>query len=299
MLSRRAVDRRAPRGLPPSRTGLGLRSVHHGAILSRKPAVPWYEVISENFMETHGGSGGRARAVLETVRRDTPVALHGVSLSIGSADPLDRDYLRRLKDLVKWIDPVRVSDHLCWTGVGGVNLHDLLPLPYTEETVRRVAERVARVQDFLGRRLLLENVSSYLRYAHSDMTEWACLSEIARRADCGLLLDINNVYVSAVNHGFDPMDFLNGIPAARVEEFHLAGYFDRGDTLIDTHDRPVHPPVWNLYRAAVRRFGAVPTLIEWDDRIPPFDRLWREARTADRIQNETLMESHEPRARAR
>ena len=299
MLSRRAVDRRAPRGLPPSRTGLGLRSVHHGTILSRKPEIPWYEVISENFMETHGGSGGRPRAVLEAVRRDTPVALHGVSLSIGSTDPLDRDYLRRLKSLVTWIDPIRVSDHLCWTGVGGVNLHDLLPPPYTGETVRRVAERVNRVQDYLGRRLVLENVSSYLRYAHSEMTEWECLSEIARRAGCGLLLDVNNVYVSAVNHGFDAMDFLNGIPVAKVAEFHLAGYFDRGDTLIDTHDRPVHRPVWDLYRAAVRRFGDVPTLIEWDDRIPPFERLWREARTADRIQQEVLSEQHEPRALAR
>lgn len=277
-----------PAQVAPQGTGLGLRSAHYGHILENRPQVPWFEIISENYMGTAAGTGGRAIQILEQVRRDYPISMHGVSLSLGSVDPLDLGYLKRLKTLINRIEPVRVSDHFCWTGVGGQNLHDLLPLPYTKETITLVADRIRRVQDILGRPFVMENVSSYVSYNHSEMTEWDCLSEIATRADCQLLFDVNNVYVSSVNHGFDPMDYLSGIPAGRVAEFHLAGYSDMGTHLIDTHDHPVTDPVWKLYEAAVRRFGAVPTLIEWDDKIPEFSVLHREARKADRIQKKVL-----------
>src|SRR5208282_3374337 len=195
--------------------GLGLRTVHYDHVLSHRPAVPWFEVISENYMGPRGGSGGRPLEILERVRRDYPVAMHGVSLSIGSADPLNEDYLKRLKALAGRIEPEIVSDHLCWTGRGGENLHDLLPLPYNEEAIGHVVSRVRKVQDFLGRRILMENVSSYLGYRHSEMPEWEFQAEIAQRADCGILLDVNNIHVSAINHNFDALDYLKGIPTGR------------------------------------------------------------------------------------
>ena len=274
---------------PARGVGIGLRSSHYEHVLAHRPAVPWFEVISENFMGLRGGLGGRPVEILDRVRRDYPVILHGVSLSIGSVDPLNEAYLRNLKELADHVEPEHVSDHLCWTGVSGENLHDLLPLPYTEEAVTHVVSRVSRVQEFLGRRFLLENVSSYLGYKHSAMTEWEFLAEISKRSGCGILLDVNNVYVSAINHGYDPRAYLNGIPRRSVFQMHLAGYTEAGDgLLIDTHDHPVSSPVWDLYRAAVARFGDVPTLIEWDDRIPSFETLQDEAAKAEIIRKEAL-----------
>jgi len=259
--------------------GVGLRAEHYETITTEWPRMDWFEAISENFMDT----GGRPLRLLEAVRQRYPVALHGVSLSIGSTDPLDDAYLERLKALADRIDPAIVSDHLCWTGVDGEQLHDLLPLPCTEEAVEHVATRVRRVQAHLGRRILLENISSYVTYQHSTMPEWEFLTQVARRADCGILLDLNNIYVNAFNHQFDPLEFLRHIPGELVGQFHLAGHTDHGTYLFDTHSRPVIDQVWSLYRAALERWGPVTTLIEWDEDIPPFLRLAEEAARARAI----------------
>jgi uncharacterized protein (UPF0276 family) len=262
-----------PGGWPILGCGVGLRAEHYDVITSAWPRMDWFEAISENFMD----SGGRPLHVLEEVRRRYPVALHGVSLSIGSTDPLDRGYLARLKTLASRIDPAIVSDHLCWTGVEGENLHDLLPLPFTEEAVRHIAFRVEEVQEFLGRRILLENVSTYVRASQSTMPEWTFLTEVATRSGCGILLDLNNVYVNARNHGFDAYDYLSQVPGDLIGQFHLAGHTDMGSYLFDTHNAPVIDEVWELYRAALQRWGPVTTLIEWDDDIPDFPRLADEA----------------------
>lgn len=262
--------------------GVGLRPQHYHHILTTRPRVAWFEAIAENYIATAGGWGGQSLESLEKIRRDYPVVLHGVSLSIGSVDPLDEGYLKKLKALYDRISPAWVSDHLCWTGVEGENLHDLLPLPYTEEALTHLVERVKRVQDFLGRRLLLENVSTYVEFTHSEIPEWEFLGEVARRADCGILLDINNIYVSHRNHGFDPLTYLTAIPTDRVGQFHLAGHTDNGDHVIDTHDHPVADPVWELYREAHRLFPGVSTLLEWDDHIPPFEDLMGELAKAER-----------------
>ncbi len=217
--------------------------------------------------------GGRPLEVLEGIRERYPIVMHGVSLSIGSADPLNRDYLRQLAALARRFQPAWLSDHLCWTGVGGRNLHDLLPLPYTEETVKHVADRIRQVQDILGRRIVMENVSSYMSFGESRLSEWEFLGAVAEMADCGILLDINNIYVSAFNHRFDAERYIEAIDPQRVVQFHLAGHSDHGKYLLDTHDHPVCDGVWDLYRNAVRRFGMVPTLIEWDDNIPEFPVL--------------------------
>jgi hypothetical protein len=259
--------------------GIGLRREHFDFVLSERPAVPWFEVISENFMS----EGGRPRHVLERVRRDYPVAVHGVSLSVGSAAPPDPNYLRRLKNLVSWLEPVLVSDHLCWTGIGGHNSHDLLPLPFNEEAVRTAARNIREVQAFLGRPLLVENISTYVEFSHSEMTEWDFLTAVIEEADCYLLLDVNNLYVNARNHGIDPHRYLEGIPKDRVRQFHLAGHEDHGHVVIDTHDHPVCEEVWSLYRLAVQRFGPQPTLIERDAHIPEFTELKREAHEAQLI----------------
>jgi len=259
--------------------GVGLRRPHYARILEQRPPdnvppenvppVDWFEVISENFMV----EGGRPLEVLEGVRARYPVVMHGVSLSIGSSDALNRDYLRTLRALARRVEPAWISDHLCWTGVGGRNLHDLLPLPYTEETVRHVAARIREVQDILERTILIENVSSYIAFRTSRLTEWEFLSAVAEEADCAILLDINNIFVSAFNHRFDPLGYIDAVPAGRVVQFHLAGHSDHGSYLLDTHDHPIRPEVWELYEHAVRRFGRVPTLIEWDDNIPEFEVL--------------------------
>jgi hypothetical protein len=263
-----------------------LRRDHFERVLDAPTRVDWFEVISENFMVR----GGKPLEVLARVRERYPVVLHGVSLSIGSTDPLDEEYLGRLAGLARRIEPAWVSDHLCWTGVGGHNAHDLLPLPYTEQALDHVVSRVQRVQERLGRPIALENVSSYVGYRHSSMPEWEFLAAVAGRSGCGILLDINNIYVSARNHGFDARAYLDGIPAGKVWQFHLAGHSDKGTHLLDTHDHPVADPVWDLYRVALGRFGAVSNLIEWDDLIPGFERLEAESERARAIHRETLGE---------
>ena len=264
--------------------GLGLRTDHYEEILASRPEVDWFEALTENYLVP----GGRPLHYLDRIRAQFPMVLHGVSLSIGSHDALDREYLNALKQLVQRVEPAWVSDHLCWTGVFGRNLHDLFPLPYTEEAAGHVAARVREVQDFLGRQILLENVSTYVTFRQSEMSEWEFLSEICARADCLILLDINNIYVSAYNHGFDAHDFLNGVPAARVRQFHLAGHSDCGTHIIDTHDAPIIDPVWELYQAALQRFGQVATMIERDDHIPPLAELVTELDQARRIAAQTL-----------
>lgn len=266
--------------------GLGARPVHYEELLRTRPRVDWLEVLTENYLVP----GGKPLHYLEQLRRDYPVVMHGVSLSIGSADPLNLDYLAQLKDLAARVEPLWISDHLCWTGVAGRNLHDLMPLPYTEEAVAHVAARVARVQEYLGRRILLENVSSYVAYRASEITEWEFLAEIARRADCLILLDVNNLYVSSRNHDFDPAAYLEGVPAERVQQIHLAGHENCGDCIIDTHDAPIADPVWDLYGEAVRRFGPVPTMIERDDNFPPLAELVAELDHARRVARAAITE---------
>jgi uncharacterized protein (UPF0276 family) len=263
--------------------GLGLRKEHYEQVLTDRPAVDWFEVITENYLVP----GGKPLHYLDRIRADYPMAMHGVSLSIGGTDPLNLECLSQVKSLAERIEPVWISDHLCWTGLDGVNLHDLLPLPYTQDAVRHVADRVSRVQDTLGRRILLENVSSYVSYTHSEMEEWEFLGAIAKRADCLILLDINNVYVSAFNHGFDALEYLESMSAERVWQIHLAGHLNLGDTIIDTHDDEIIEPVWWLYEAAVRRFGTVATMIERDDDIPALDVLLTELEMARRIAVQT------------
>ena len=263
--------------------GLGLRTEHYNAILEAKPPeslkVDWFEVLSENYMIL----GGKPLYFLDKIRENYPVVMHGVSLSIGSTAPVDINYLRDLKKLADRIQPAWISDHLCWTGVHGQNMHDLLPLPYTEETTKHVAERVKQVQDYLGRQILLENVSSYASYVDSSMTEWEFITEIAEKADCLLLLDVNNIYVSGYNHQFDAKAFIDGVPANRIQQIHLAGHHNHDDYIIDTHDAPVIDPVWRLYEYALSRFGEVSTMIERDDNIPELAVLIEELEIARAI----------------
>lgn len=258
----------APRAPSPG-FGLGLRPEHYRDVLDAPQPVDWFEVISENFMVP----GGKPLSVLERVRADYPVALHGVSLSIGAADGLDPAYLDALAALTDLAEPLWVSDHLCWTGIGGINSHDLLPLPYTRETLDLVVAHIGRVQDRLKRRILIENPSSYATFASSEMNEWDFLAEMAVRADCLLLADVNNIFVSAHNHGFDPRTYMAALPAARIQQIHLAGHSDAGDLLIDTHDAPVPDPVWTLYADSRALWGDVATMIERDDAIPPLADL--------------------------
>jgi uncharacterized protein (UPF0276 family) len=265
--------------------GLGLRHEHYEEIAASPGRVSWFEALSENYMV----AGGNALHWLDRVRRDYPMALHGVSLSIGSIDPLDPVYLGELKALIERVQPMWVSDHLCFTGLRGTNMHDLLPLPYTEEALDHVAERVMRVQDRLGRRLVLENVSSYVTYSASELTEWEFIAELARRADCEILLDVNNVFVSAFNHEFDAMEFMRGMPRERVRQFHLAGHTHNGSHIVDTHDHPIVPGVWELYAEAVRLFPGVPTMIERDANIPPYAELLAELDVARCIAGQAAM----------
>jgi uncharacterized protein (UPF0276 family) len=264
--------------------GVGLRTTHFPRVLDGTARVDWFEAISENFMI----DGGRPLAVLERARASCPVVLHGVSLSLGSTDPLCEPYLRTLRALVDRVVPAWVSDHLCWGSAGGHYAHDLLPLPYTEEALAHVIDRVRIVQDRLGRQILIENVSSYLTFTHSAMPEWEFIAAVAERADCGILLDVNNVYVSAVNHGFDAERYVRALPIDRIGQIHLAGHSQQGTHLLDTHDGHVAPAVWDLYRLAVRRCGQVSTLIEWDDRIPEWAVLCAEAGRARAVEAETL-----------
>lgn len=265
--------------------GLGLRTPHYQDVLAGRSTVAWFEALSENYMD----DGGRPIHQLKKVRADRPIALHGVSLSVGSADPLDQDYLGRLRHLCEVIEPAIVSDHCCWTSIDGQNLHDLMPLPFTEEAVAHISARVLQVQEKLGRRILLENLSTYVGFKHSEMSEWEFMAEIARRADCGLLLDINNVYVNSVNHGFDPLTYLHALPTERIGQIHLAGHstntLENGQTfLIDTHDEPVCDAVWNLYEDTIGRTGPLNTMIEWDANIPEYKQLEAEIDKARSIE---------------
>ena len=261
------------------RAGIGLRPVHYQAMLAQMPAVSFLEVHSENFF----GDGGQPLKYLSRFREDYPISTHGVGLSLGSTDPLDRDHLKKLKRLVDMIDPVLVSEHLCWVGVNGRFLNDLLPLPYTDESLTHVIHRVGEVQDFLKRPILIENVSSYLEFVDSTIPEWEFVREVASRAGCQILLDVNNIYVNAVNHDFDAVTYLDAIAPDSVGEIHLAGFQDTGEVLIDTHGAAVCDEVWRLYQYAIQRFGNVPTLIEWDTDIPALSVLLGEAEKADRI----------------
>jgi uncharacterized protein (UPF0276 family) len=267
--------------IPNLGIGLGLRTVHYADILRREPGVDWFEIISENYMQTEG----RPLLYLDRIAERYPIVMHGVSLSIGSTDPLDFDYLRELRELRDRVGARWVSDHLCWTGVGGKNSHDLLPVPYTEEALRHIAARVRTVQDWMGAPLALENPSIYLEFEGSTMPEWEFLSALADEADCALLLDVNNVYVSAQNHGFDPHDYLAHLPYDRVVQFHVAGHTRRGAHVIDTHIGPVIDPVYELLGEAHALAGGASILLEWDAEIPALDVVHREAlRARDFIQ---------------
>jgi uncharacterized protein (UPF0276 family) len=259
--------------------GLGLRPQHYPAILDGKPGVDWFEILSENYMV----DGGRPLAKLMAIRARYPMVMHGVSLSIGSTDPLNVDYLAKLKALAERVEPAIISDHLCWTGVAGLNMHDLLPLPLTEEALAHVSSRIDRVQSFLGRTIALENASTYVTFAQDAIPEWEFLAEIARRTGCRLLLDVNNVYVSAFNHGFRATDYIDAIPRDAVAYIHLAGHEHNKTYIIDTHDHPVVENVWQLYAHAIRRLGPVPTMIERDDKIPPLEELIQELARARKV----------------
>jgi len=267
----------------PARAGIGLRAPHVDRVVQERPRVSWFEVHSENLF----AEGGATHAAMTAIRADYPLSLHGVGLSLGSADALDARHLDRLKVVVDRYQPALVSEHLCWGSVGGLHSNDLLPLPFTEEAVALLAAHIGQAQDTLKREILVENVSSYLRFREGDYPEWAFVTEVARRSGCGLLLDVNNVYINSVNHGFDPYSYLHAIPQSLVREIHLAGFTRKQDLavplLIDTHSRPVSEPVWALYATAAARFGAVPTLIEWDQDIPPLEVLMQEAQRAEEV----------------
>jgi len=256
--------------------GLGLRKEHYQDVIDSSPDVDWFEILTENYLVP----GGKPLYFLEQIAERYPMVMHGVSMNIGNTEPLDKEYLEQVKNLKNRVHAHWLSDHLCWTGTNGTNAHDLLPLPYTEEAINHVVQRIEQVQDFLGSRMLIENVSSYVSYQHSEMTEWQFLTEIAQRADCLLLLDINNIYVSAVNHEFDPLDYLLAVPPKHVQQFHLAGHSDYGDYVIDTHDMPVCDAVWSLYARAVEHFDDITFMIERDDNIPPLAELLEELNLA-------------------
>lgn len=262
--------------------GVGLRSCHYQYILNHKPSIPWFEVLSDNYL----GAGGPPLAYLEAIRANYPVAMHGVGMSIGSTDPINWDYFKKLKKLIDRIQPTYVSDHLCWVSMDNTYLHDLLPLPYTEEAIYHVVERIKQIQDFLGTRILIENVSSYFEYNMSTMPEWEFLNIIAKQADCWMLLDVNNVYVSATNHDYNPYEYIHQIDAKRVKQYHIAGYAEKDKYLFDTHSEKIHEPVWLLFKEALKVVGKNPTLIEWDGQIPKFIELAEEASKAQNLMDQ-------------
>ena len=259
--------------------GLGLRTEYYDIILEQKPHIDWLEITTENYMV----AGGKSLHYLDQFRERYPIVMHGVSLSIGGTDPLNQSYLKQLRELAERVNPAWISDHLCWTIHDGKNVHDLLPLPYNTATINHLVDRIKQVQDYLGRQILLENVSSYLTYKESMMSEWEFFSRVTESADCLMLLDINNIYVSAVNHHFDPVEYLHGVPANRVQQIHLAGHTDYDGFIIDTHDHPVVDPVWDLYQQALELYGPVSTMIERDDNFPPFQELMDELDHARKI----------------
>jgi uncharacterized protein (UPF0276 family) len=267
-----------------ARAGIGLRTLHYRALLEQRPVLGFVEVHSENFF----GAGGQPHYFLGKARELYPLSLHGVGLSLGSVDALDEAHLGALRQLIARYDPIWISEHLCWCSVNGRHANELLPLPYTEEALAHVCARVAEAQERLGRRMLIENVSAYVRYKHSTIPEWEFFIEVGRRTGCGLLLDVNNVYVNAVNQGFSAEAYIDAIPSQAVEEIHLAGYDDSGECLIDTHGHAVHPPVWTLYRRAIARLGPVPTLVEWDTDLPALPALVAEADKAQAVLNDAI-----------
>lgn len=259
--------------------GVGLRSAHYQTVLETLPDVPWFEALTDNYM----GNGGLPLYYLEKIREHYPITFHGVGLSLGSLDPLDNQYIQKLKERIKRYQPSLVSDHLCWSSYDGVHGNDLFPMPYSQEALNHMVGRIQQVQDALGQRIVVENVSSYVTFQSDEMTEWEFLSEVVKRADCDLLCDVNNIYVSARNHQFDPIEYLKALPHDRIREIHLAGYEDEGTHLLDTHGEAVHPPVWDLYQKAIELIGPVATLIEWDNNIPAFETLHLEAKKAAQI----------------
>lgn len=259
--------------------GLGLRTPHYQDFSSASQPVDWLEIISENYLV----DGGKPLHYLDRIRRDYLMVMHGVSLSIGSSDPLDMDYLAQIRGLAERIEPAWISDHICWTGTSSLNMHDLLPMPLTRQSLDHMVARVGKVQDFLGRPLVLENASTYVSFQCDELAEWDFVGELVKRSGCELLLDVNNVYVSSVNHGFAPHDYIDAIPADAVRQIHLAGHEDHGDYIIDTHDHPIVDPVWDLYAYVLSRIGWVPTMIERDDHIPPLAELVVELDRARRI----------------
>jgi uncharacterized protein (UPF0276 family) len=271
---------------PISGVGVGLRACHYQHILTHRPQLPWFEILSDNYLV----AGGPALNYLLAIREHYPMVMHGVGMSLGGSDPLDKTYLQKLKNLIKQVQPVWVSDHLCWTAHQQQHMHDLLPLPQLESVVQHVATRIQQVQDYLGQRILIENVSSYLTYQSSEMPEWAFLNAVAAKADCDILLDINNVYVNSVNHQFAPEVFLQQVDASRVKQIHLAGHKDHGDYLFDDHGSAVQAPVWSLYQTALKQIGAVPTLIEWDNNLPEFATLQQQARQANQYLQAVMQE---------
>lgn len=259
--------------------GIGLRSCHYNHIIHHRPQVSWFEILSDNYLM----AGGAPLQYLETIRADYPMTMHGVGMSLGSSDDLNWEYLKKLKNLADLIKPAYISDHLCWISIEGHYFHDLMPLPYTLEVVEHVAERILKVQDYLGCAILIENVSSYLSYQENEMTEWEFINEIIKRSGCYLLCDINNIYVSAYNHSFNAQDYLHALNGKHIKQIHLAGYSNKGKYLFDTHSEPIHPPVWDLYQNAIDLYGNIPTLIEWDDDIPKFIDLQNEVQKAEII----------------
>lgn len=259
--------------------GVGLRSAHYQTVLETLPDVPWFEALTDNYM----GNGGLPLYYLEKIREHYPITFHGVGLSLGSLDPLNNQYIQKLKERIKRYQPSLVSDHLCWSSYDGIHGNDLFPMPYSQEALNHMVGRIQQVQDALGQRIVVENVSSYVTFQSDEMTEWEFLSEVVKRADCDLLCDVNNIYVSARNHQFDPIEYLKALPHDRIREIHLAGYEDEGTHLLDTHGEAVHPPVWDLYQKAIELIGPVATLIEWDNNIPAFETLHLEAKKAAQI----------------
>jgi len=269
--------------------GLGLRTPHYQDFINAPQRVDWLEIISENYLV----DGGKPLYYLDRIRRDYPMVMHGVSLSIGSSDPPDLDYLAQIRALAQRIEPAWISDHICWTGTSSLNMHDLLPMPYTRQALDHLVARVGQVQDFLGRPLVLENASTYVSFHCDELTEWDFIRELVKRSGCELLLDVNNVYVSSVNHGFAPRDYIDAVPAEAVRQIHLAGHEDHGDYIIDTHDHAIVDPVWDLYAYTLRRIGWVPTMIERDDHIPPLAELVAELDQARRIAASTCAPARE------
>lgn len=271
--------------------GVGIRNPHLSEFISQAPkSIQWGEVISENYIDWENGLKPKSASTLLKIRENIPLALHGVSMNIGSADPIDLKYLKRLKDLANKVNPIWISDHLCWTGVNGENLHDLLPVPFTQENLKYLSEKILKIQDVLGQRILIENVSSYFEFTSSEMSEWQFIKELSEKADCGLLLDINNIYVSSINHDFDPIDFLKSIPTHRIGQIHLAGHSIKNGYLIDTHDQPVCSEVWDLFKWSEQNLGPLTSMIERDGNIPEWQELESEILKAQAIRNEVKSE---------